>query len=114
MYWKYADFLSICRTLIKFLAAILSTEKAEAIDHVLMIRQWIKCSMLCTTINEDLQNLTSAIAKLSTFQMMCNVPENEILAAKEPLSAFFAGVGKIYESSDVCGHVSCDYGTLYV
>lgn len=33
--------------------------------------------------------------------MMCNVEEQEMLSAKEPLSVFFAGVGKTYDSANV-------------
>lgn len=57
--------------------------------------------MLSTAINDDLNRLTAVIIKLSTFQMMCNVNEGEILGAKEPLSVFFSGVGKTYDRSDV-------------
>lgn len=96
------------RTPTKFLIAILSTNKADGIDQIASIRLWIKCSMLSVTANDDIQRLTTVIVKLTSFRYMCNIDEAEILTAKEPLSAFFAGIGKTYEQAAVSESLPVD------
>lgn len=87
------------RATVKFLVAILSTEKLKRIDQITLIRLWIKCSTLSTSSNEDLNQLTQIVIKLPEFLVLCNASEREILDAKEPLSVFFASCGTTHDSS---------------
>lgn len=92
-------FLYFIRTTVKFLVSILSTDKWKRIDQIALIRLWIKCSTLSTTANEDLNQLARTVVKLPEFRVLCDVPEQGIIDAKEPLSVFFSACGKAYESS---------------
>lgn len=95
---KY-HFLPSPRTTAKFLVSILSTDKLKRIDQITLIRLWIKCSTLSTSSNEDLNQLTRIVIKLPEFRILCNLPDQEILEAKEPLSVFFAACGNAHDSS---------------
>lgn len=79
--------------------SILSTDKLNRIDQIALVRLWIKCSTLSTSSNEDLSQLTRIIIKLPEFRVLCNLPEQEILDAKEPLSVFFAACSNAHEST---------------
>lgn len=92
-------FFPTLRTTVKFLVSILSTDKLKRIDQISLIRLWIKCSTLSTSSNEDLNQLTRIVIKLPEFRVLCNLPDQEILDAKEPLSAFFAACGNAHDSS---------------
>lgn len=100
--FNFSHFCGLFRASTKFLVSILSSNKADKIDEVAVIRLWIKCSTLSVNANDDIQHLTALIVKLSSFQVMCKADAAEVISAKEPLSIFFAGVGKAYDTaSDV-------------
>lgn len=46
-----------------------------------------------------MNQLTRIVIKLPEFRVLCNLPDQEILEAKEPLSVFFAACGNAHDSS---------------
>ncbi|XP_061387100.1 protein MMS22-like [Musca vetustissima] len=84
----------------QFVLQVLESERRSLVDHTIIMQIWLRSLVLLTANNEDVLKLTKIVVKLSEFNLMTNIcDEDELLKAKEPLCIFIASVGKTYEST---------------
>lgn len=63
---------------------------------------WLKCLIVSTTTTDELRELTRIVIGLEGFEKLCNIEGEQIVAAKDPLYVYFAGVAQKYQSCQVC------------
>lgn len=59
---------------------------------------WLKCLIVATKTSDELRELTEIVVRLEGFEKMCSSEGSQIVAAKDPLYVYFAGVAKKYQS----------------
>ena len=88
---------------IKFLTVVLeSGEKSKQLDKLVIMQQWIKCSILLSGANSNLKELTRCVMTIDDFTQLCETAKNqpeEFLNSKEPLATFISDIGKKYEAA---------------
>lgn len=89
---------------VKFLTVILeNSEHVNKLDKLSIMQQWIKCSILLSSSNENLKQLTRVVMKIDEFRTLSDTarenPE-EFLNSKEPLCTFIIDVGKKYSTAN--------------
>ena len=82
----------------------MNSDKLLLIDRNLIIRNWIKYSVLLSGNHKDLKSLTASIVIFKEFREICtSCVENteNFLNSKEPLCIFLADFGKKYQGANV-------------
>lgn len=79
-------------------------------DSQVIMMAWLKCLIVSTDTSNDLRELTRIVVGLDGFQNLCSSEGSQIVAAKDPLYVYFAGVAVKYQSCQV----SSFFYTFYV
>lgn len=89
--------------IVKFLSVVVeNSTKSKLLDRVLVVQQWIKCSVLLSGSNSNMKELTRIVIKLDEFKFLSETARTQpedFLNSKEPICVFLADIGKKYSSS---------------